>query len=66
MTTEKKLEMLQRKQEFLWEQLDEVMEYAENSYSVSLLMREIDIVKSKILELEISNFYKELEDECDE
>jgi hypothetical protein len=42
------------------------MEYAENSYSVSLLMREIDIVKSKILELEISNFYKELEDECDE
>ena len=66
MTTEKKLEILQRKQDFLWEQLDEVMEYAENSYSVSLLMREIDIVKSKILELEISNFYRELEDECDE
>lgn len=66
MTTEKKLEMLHRKQEFLWEELDEVMEYAENSYSVSLLMREIDIVKSKILELEISKFYKELEDECDE
>ena len=66
MTTEKKLEMLHRKQEFLWEELDEVMEYAENSHSASLLMREIDIVKSKILELEISKFYKELEDECDE
>ena len=52
MTAEKQLELLNKKQEFLWRQLDEVMELAENSQSVSFLLTELDNVKSKILELE--------------
>lgn len=61
MTAEKQLELLNKKQEFLWRQLDEVMELAENSQSVSFLLTELDNVKSKILELETKMFYKELE-----
>ena len=61
MTTEKQLELLNKKQEFLWQQLDEVMELAENSHSVSFLLNELDIIKAKILELETRIFYKELE-----
>ena len=61
MTAEKQLELLNKKQEFLWQQLDEVMELAENSHSVSFLLNELDVVKAKILELETRIFYKELE-----
>lgn len=61
MTAEKQLELLNKKQEFLWRQLDEVMELTENSQSVSFLLTELDNVKSKILELETKMFYKELE-----
>jgi len=61
MTTEKQLELLNKKQEFLWQQLDEVMELAENSHSVSFLLNELDVIKAKILELETRIFYKELE-----
>jgi len=61
MTAEKQLELLNKKQEFLWQQLDEVMELAENSHSVSFLLNELDIIKAKILELETRIFYKELE-----
>lgn len=61
MTTEKQLELLNKKQEFLWQQLDEIMELAENSQSVSFLLNELDSIKAKILELETKIFYKELE-----
>ena len=61
MTAEKQLELLNKKQEFLWRQLDEVMEFSENSHSVSFLVNELDFVKSKILELETRIFYKQLE-----
>jgi hypothetical protein len=61
MTAEKQLELLNKKQEFLWQQLDEVMELAENSHSVSFLLNELDVIKAKILELETRIFYKELE-----
>ena len=61
MTAEKQLELLNKKQEFLWQQLDEVMELAENSHSVSFLLNELDVIKAKILELETRIFYKDLE-----
>jgi len=61
MTTEKQLELLNKKQEFLWQQLDEIMELAENSQSVSFLLNELDSIKAKMLELETKIFYKELE-----
>jgi len=61
MTAEKQLELLNKKQEFLWQQLDEVMELADNSHSVSFLLNELDVIKAKILELETRIFYKELE-----
>jgi len=61
MTTEEQLELLHKKQDYLWHQLDEVLEITENSNSLSFLLTELDIIKAKIVELETKMFYKELE-----
>lgn len=55
------MEILLKKQEFLWQKLDSAMEFAENTSCMAFLLHEMDIIKARILELETYAFYNEIE-----
>lgn len=58
-TTE--LQILRKKETFLWERLEEAVEFTENTNSLSFLTKELDRIKARILELETQEYFKELD-----
>ena len=58
-TTE--LQILRKKETFLWERLDEAVEFTENTNSLNFLTKELDRIKARILELETQEYFKELD-----
>jgi Ni,Fe-hydrogenase III large subunit len=61
--TIKELMMLQKKEAFLWEQLEEAVELTENTNMLKYLTTELDRIKSKIMEIETQQYFKELDEE---
>ena len=55
--------MLQKKEAFLWEQLEEAVELTENTNMLKYLTTELDRIKSKIMEIETQQYFKELDEE---
>lgn len=66
LSAEKQLELLERKQEYLWQQLDSAVEIAENSRTVSYLLQELDVLKAKTTAIETKMFFEDLEEEYNE
>ena len=60
-TTE--LEILHRKEAFLWERMEEAVELTTNTNTISFLTTELDKVKARILELETEQYFNELDQE---
>jgi hypothetical protein len=60
-TTE--LTILQKKEAFLWERLEEAVELTENTNMLTFLTTELDRIKAKIMELETQQYFKELDKE---
>jgi hypothetical protein len=60
-TTE--LEILHKKEAFLWERMEEAVELTTNTNTVSFLTTELDKVKARILELETEQYFNELDQE---
>jgi hypothetical protein len=60
-TTE--LELLHKKEAFLWERMDEAVELSTNTSTLTFLTTELDKVKARILELETTLYFKELDEE---
>lgn len=58
-TTE--LQILRKKETFLWERLEEAVEFTENTNSLNFLTKELDRIKARILELETQEYFKELD-----
>lgn len=58
-TTE--LQILRKKETFLWERLEEAVEFTENANSLNFLTKELDRIKARILELETQEYFKELD-----
>ncbi len=60
-TTE--LEILHKKEAFLWERMEEAVELTTNTNTISFLTTELDKVKARILELETEQYFNELDQE---
>ena len=59
--TSAELQILRKKETFLWERLDEAVEFTENTNSLNFLTKELDRIKARILELETQEYFKELD-----
>ena len=57
------LEILHRKEAFLWERMEEAVELTTNTNTISFLTTELDKVKARILELETEQYFNELDQE---
>lgn len=60
-TTE--LEILHKKEAFLWERMEEAVELTTNTNTITFLTTELDKVKARILELETEQYFNELDQE---
>jgi hypothetical protein len=59
--TSTELQILRKKETFLWERLEEAVEFTENTNSLNFLTKELDRIKARILELETQEYFKELD-----
>ena len=59
-----KKEVLVSKIDYLYQKMEEVID-ERSSKQMDLLLNEIDTNRTKLLELEIQEYYKELDDEGD-
>ena len=59
--TSAELQILRKKETFLWERLEEAVEFTENTNSLNFLTKELDRIKTRILELETQEYFKELD-----
>ena len=59
--TSAELQILRKKETFLWERLEEAVEFTENTNSLNFLTKELDRIKARILELETQEYFKELD-----
>ena len=57
-----KMEVLVKKIDYLYQKIEEVID-ERSSKQMDFLLNEIDINRTKLLELEIQEYYKELDDE---
>ncbi len=57
------LEILHKKEAFLWERMEEAVELTTNTNTISFLTTELDKVKARILELETEQYFNELDQE---
>ncbi len=58
------MEVLVRKIDYLYQKIEEVID-ERSSKQMDFLQNEIDTNRTKLLELEIQEFYKEVDDEDD-
>ena len=56
------MDVLVKKIDYLYQKIEEVIDES-SSKQMDLLLNEIDTNKTKLLELEIQEYYKELDDE---
>lgn len=61
--TTMELEILHKKEAFLWERMEEAVELTTNTNTISFLTTELDKVKARILELETEQYFNELDQE---
>ena len=59
--TSAELQILRQKETFLWERLEEAVEFTENTNSLNFLTKVLDRIKARILELETQEYFKELD-----
>jgi hypothetical protein len=62
-STTMELEILHKKEAFLWERMEEAVELTTNTNTISFLTTELDKVKARILELETEQYFNELDQE---
>jgi|LauGreSBDMM110SN_4_FD.fasta_scaffold199009_1 hypothetical protein len=66
MKTEKELQLLKVKEEYIMNKIQDVLEYAHNSEQIDFLGKELDFIKSQICKNETLAYFSELEKESAE
>ena len=59
-------EILELKKEFIEQHLNDASEYSVNHQQVDLLLTELDRVRADLLEIELNDYYKKLQQQPEE